>query len=90
VETAYLHTDSSGYWWGAVHNSHSKEAMGFWSECNKAENITWKELHATMLAVQTFLQHMAFRNVSLHEENHSVCDIMAGPTSRSSAMTTES
>jgi hypothetical protein len=45
IETTYLHTDSSGYGWGAVLNEHV-EARGFWSKEDEQQHITWKELKA--------------------------------------------
>eukprot|EP00873_Tetraselmis_striata_P012338 jgi/Tetstr1/432602/TSEL_021972.t1 len=39
VETAYLHTDSSGYGWGGVLNGRL-EARGFWSSADERQNIT--------------------------------------------------
>jgi viroplasmin and RNaseH domain-containing protein len=35
------------------------------------------------LAVLSFLPHLAGRNILLHEDNHAVCYVMAGMTSRS-------
>jgi hypothetical protein len=88
METAYLHTDISGYGWGAVLNSH-KEARGFWSPCDEAMHNILKELKAVRLAVQTFLPHLAWRNVLQHEDNQALCYILDGLTSRSPAMMTE-
>eukprot|EP00873_Tetraselmis_striata_P014675 jgi/Tetstr1/434939/TSEL_023935.t1 len=62
VETAYLHTDSSGYGWGGVLNG-MLEARGFWSSADERQHITWKELKAVRLAVESFLPHLAGRNV---------------------------
>eukprot|EP00873_Tetraselmis_striata_P008644 jgi/Tetstr1/428908/TSEL_018884.t1 len=39
VETAYLHTDSSGYGWGGVLNGRL-EARGFWSSADERQHIT--------------------------------------------------
>jgi hypothetical protein len=77
VETACLHTDNSGYGWGAVLNEHL-EARGFWSAHDECQHITWKELKAVRHVVESFLPHQAGRNVLLHEDNHSICHILAG------------
>eukprot|EP00873_Tetraselmis_striata_P019321 jgi/Tetstr1/439585/TSEL_028012.t1 len=69
VESAYLHTDNSGYGWGGVLNGRL-EARGFWSSADERQHITWKELKAVRLAVESFLPHLAGRNVLLHEDNH--------------------
>eukprot|EP00873_Tetraselmis_striata_P009405 jgi/Tetstr1/429669/TSEL_019566.t1 len=69
VETAYLHTDSSGYGWGGVLNGRL-EARGFWSSADERQHITWKQLKAVQLAVESFLPHLAGRNVLMHEDNH--------------------
>jgi hypothetical protein len=45
IETAYLHTDISGYGWGAALNEHV-EARGFWSKEDEHQHITWKEVKA--------------------------------------------
>eukprot|EP00873_Tetraselmis_striata_P018362 jgi/Tetstr1/438626/TSEL_027177.t1 len=88
VETAYLHTDSSGYGWGGVLNGRL-EARGFWSSADERQHITWKELKAVRLAVESFLPHLAGRNVLLHEDNQAVCHILSGLTSRSPEMMAE-
>eukprot|EP00873_Tetraselmis_striata_P034851 jgi/Tetstr1/455115/TSEL_041967.t1 len=58
VETAYMHCDSSGYGWGAVLNGRL-EARGFWGAADERHHITWKELKAVRLAVESFLPHLA-------------------------------
>eukprot|EP00873_Tetraselmis_striata_P018203 jgi/Tetstr1/438467/TSEL_027022.t1 len=68
VETTYLHTDSSGYGWGGVLNG-MLEARGFWSSADEYQHITWKELKAVRLAMESFLPHLAGRNVLLREDN---------------------
>eukprot|EP00873_Tetraselmis_striata_P010122 jgi/Tetstr1/430386/TSEL_020196.t1 len=64
VETAYLHSDSSGYGWGGVLNG-ILEAQGFWSSADERQHITQKELKAVRLAVESTLPHLAGRNVLL-------------------------
>ena len=88
VETAYLHTDSSGYGWGGVLNGRL-EARGFWGVADESQHITWKELKAVRLAVESFLPHLAGRNVLLHEDNQAVCHVLTGLTSRSPVMMEE-
>jgi hypothetical protein len=41
------------------------------------------------LAVLSFLPHFAGRNIFLHEDNHAVCYVMVGLTSRSPEMIDE-
>eukprot|EP00873_Tetraselmis_striata_P037563 jgi/Tetstr1/457827/TSEL_044372.t1 len=69
VETAYRHTDSSSYGWGGVLNGRL-EARGFRSSTDERQHITWKELKSVRLAVESFLPHLAGRNVLMHEDNH--------------------
>eukprot|EP00873_Tetraselmis_striata_P035598 jgi/Tetstr1/455862/TSEL_042651.t1 len=88
VETAYLHTDISGYGWGGVLNGRLK-ARRFWSSADERQHITWKELKAVRLAVESFLSHLAGRNVLLHEDNKAVCHVLSGLTSRSPKMMAE-
>lgn len=84
VETAYLHTDSSSYGWGAVlNNSTSYQARGFWYESDRDQHITWKELKAVRLAVQSFLPQLRGRQVLLHEDNQAVVAVLTKLTSRS-------
>jgi hypothetical protein len=71
VENAYLHTDSSGYGWGAALNNHL-EARGFWSKEDEQQHITWKELRAVRHAVEIFLPQLAGRNVLLQEDDQLV------------------
>eukprot|EP00873_Tetraselmis_striata_P026276 jgi/Tetstr1/446540/TSEL_034065.t1 len=65
------------------------EARGFWSSADKRQHITWKELKAVRLAVESFLPHLAGRNVLLHEDNQTVCHVLSGLTSRSPEMMAE-
>eukprot|EP00873_Tetraselmis_striata_P037030 jgi/Tetstr1/457294/TSEL_043899.t1 len=88
VETAYLHTDSSGYGWGGVLNGRL-EARGFWSSADERQHITWKELKAVRLAVESFLPNLAGRDVLMHEDNHAVRHVLSGLTSRSPEMMAE-
>eukprot|EP00873_Tetraselmis_striata_P044598 jgi/Tetstr1/464862/TSEL_009600.t1 len=88
VETAYMHCDSSGYGWGAVLNG-MLEARGFWGAADERQHITWKELKAVRLAVESFPPHLAGRRVLRHEDNQAVCNVLAGLTSRSPAMMAE-
>eukprot|EP00873_Tetraselmis_striata_P004554 jgi/Tetstr1/424818/TSEL_015321.t1 len=88
VETAYMHCDSSGYGQGAVLNGRL-EARGFWGAADERQHITWKELKAVGLAVESFLPQLAGRRVLLHEDNQAVCSVLAGLTSRSPAMMAE-
>ena len=88
VETAYLHTDSSSFGWGAVLNDH-REARGFWPRADLDEHITFKELKAVRLAVETFLPQLRCRRVLLHEDNQAVVAILTKLTSRSPALMNE-
>jgi hypothetical protein len=88
IETTYMHTDSSGYGLGEVLNEHV-EARGFWSKEDEQQHITWKELKAGRLAVESFTPQVAGRNVLLHEDNKAVCHILTGMTSRSPIMMDE-
>eukprot|EP00873_Tetraselmis_striata_P029593 jgi/Tetstr1/449857/TSEL_036919.t1 len=88
VETAYVHCDSSGYGWGAVLNGRL-EARGLWGAADERRHITWKELKAARLAVESFLPLLAGRQVLLHEDNQAVCNVLAGLTSRSPEMMAE-
>eukprot|EP00873_Tetraselmis_striata_P038086 jgi/Tetstr1/458350/TSEL_044789.t1 len=88
VETAYLHTDSSSYGWGGVLNGRL-EARGFWSSADECQHITWKELKAVRLAVESFLPDLAGGNVLLHENNKAAYHVLSGLTSRSPEMMAE-
>eukprot|EP00873_Tetraselmis_striata_P045957 jgi/Tetstr1/466221/TSEL_010779.t1 len=89
VETAYLHTYSSGYGWGGVLNGRL-EARGFWSSAGERQHITWKELKAAGLCRGKLPPaHLAGRNVLLHEDNQAVCHVLSGLTSRSPEMMAE-
>eukprot|EP00873_Tetraselmis_striata_P022713 jgi/Tetstr1/442977/TSEL_031037.t1 len=59
------------------------EARGFWSSANERQHITWKELKAVRLAVESFLPHLARLNVLMHEDNQAVCHVLSGLTSLS-------
>lgn len=88
VETAYMHTDSSGFGWGAVLNE-CEEARGFWQPRDRQQHITFKELKAVRLAVECFLPALRGRRVLLHEDNQAVVHILTTLTSRSPALMNE-
>eukprot|EP00873_Tetraselmis_striata_P007730 jgi/Tetstr1/427994/TSEL_018067.t1 len=89
VETAYMHCDSSGYGWGAVLNGRL-EARGFWGEADERQHITWKELKAVRLAVESFLPpRRSPRVVAAFPDNLAVCSVLADLTSRSPEMMAE-
>eukprot|EP00873_Tetraselmis_striata_P028337 jgi/Tetstr1/448601/TSEL_035850.t1 len=50
---------------------------------DERQHITWNELKAVWLAVEFFTPHLAGRRVPLHEDNHAVCNVLAGRTFRS-------
>jgi hypothetical protein len=90
IETAYLHADSSGYGWGAVLNdNHAYQARGFWYDDDRKQHITWKELRAVRLAIESFLPQLRGRHVLLHEDNTAVVATLSKPTTRSPVMMTE-
>eukprot|EP00873_Tetraselmis_striata_P037165 jgi/Tetstr1/457429/TSEL_004213.t1 len=72
----------------AVLNGHL-EARGFWGPGDERQYITWTELNAVQLAVESFMPHLAGRRVLLHEDNHAVYKLLAGLTSRFPEMTAE-
>jgi hypothetical protein len=88
VETAYIHCDSSGYGCGAVLNGRL-EPRRVLRQQDESQHITWKEMKAIRLAVFNFLPQLAGRNILLHEDNHAVCYVLAGLTSRSPDMMEE-
>lgn len=88
VETAYLHCDSSSFGWGGVLNEHL-EARGYWYGPDRDQHITWKELKAVRLTVETFLEQLRGRFVLLHEDNMAVVSVLTHLTSRSPAMMAE-
>eukprot|EP00873_Tetraselmis_striata_P035645 jgi/Tetstr1/455909/TSEL_042690.t1 len=61
----------------------------WWAPTDERQHITWKELKAVRLAVESFLPHLTGRRVLLHEDNHAVCSVLAGLTFRSLAMMAE-
>jgi len=88
VETAYLHTDSSDYGWGGVLND-LKTARGFWYDLDRASHITFKELKAVRLAIESFLPDLMGRSVLLHEDNQAVVSVLTHYTTRSPQMMVE-
>lgn len=90
VETAFLHTDSSSFAWGGVLNHDPLlQARGFWTGEDTERHITFKELKAVRLCIESFLPHCCGRTVLLHEDNQSVVSVLTHLTSRSPAMMTE-
>jgi hypothetical protein len=90
IETAYLHADSSDYGWAAVLNADTNyQARGFWDATDRLQHITWKELLAVRLAVESFLPQLKGRQVLLHEDNTAVVAALTKLTSRSPVMMAE-
>jgi hypothetical protein len=90
IETAYLHADSSGYGWGAVLNYNpAYKARGFWYDNDRQQHITWKELRAVRLAIDSFLPQLRGRHVLLHEDNTTVVARLSKLTTRSPVMMAE-
>jgi hypothetical protein len=90
IETAYLHPASSGYGWGAMLNDNlAYHALGFWYDDDRHQHMSWKELRAVRLAIESFLPQLRARNVLLHEYNTAVVATMSKLTTRSPIMMTE-
>jgi hypothetical protein len=51
-----------------------------------SQHITSKELKAVRLVVLSVLPYLVGRNIFFHEDNHAVCYVLAGLTSRSPEM----
>eukprot|EP00873_Tetraselmis_striata_P044568 jgi/Tetstr1/464832/TSEL_009571.t1 len=91
-----LHDVVGSKWGGRVRMTHQLrrdlqwlEAWGLWGAADERQHITWNELKAVRLAVESFLPHLAGRRLLLHEGNPAVCNVLAGLTSRSPAMMAE-
>ncbi|XRB11733.1 hypothetical protein RI054_03g15660 [Pseudoscourfieldia marina] len=62
IETATLHTDSSGFAWGAVLDG-KLEARGYWTSEEAEDHITLNELRAVTRAVTTFRSQLEGKTV---------------------------
>ena len=81
--TQTLHTDASGSTgWGGVLNR-QVPAHGFWRPQQRPHHITWKELVAVRLSLQSFLRQLAGRSVHLWSDNTAVVRIVTTGSSRS-------
>eukprot|EP00873_Tetraselmis_striata_P001185 jgi/Tetstr1/421449/TSEL_012398.t1 len=56
-------------WWTSVPSQSNGKPIHRPSSADERQHITWKELKAVRLAVESFLPHLAGRNVLLHEDN---------------------
>ena len=81
-QTALLHCDASPLAWGGVLNL-TVPARGFWSAHERRQHITFLELRAVRLTVETFVRKLQGRHVLLREDNQAVCAILTSLTSRS-------
>jgi hypothetical protein len=81
-QTALLHCDASPLAWGGVLNQ-LVPARGFWTEHERRQHITFLELRAVRLTVETFARQLCGRHVLLREDNQAVCAILTPLTSRS-------
>eukprot|EP00873_Tetraselmis_striata_P023954 jgi/Tetstr1/444218/TSEL_032111.t1 len=68
VETAYLHTDNSGYGWSGVLNGRL-HARGFWSSADERQHITWKELTASRFGPHSIDRFASAHNTVLPRYN---------------------
>jgi hypothetical protein len=81
---------SNGYGWGAVLNDNpAYQARGFRYDDDQHQHITWKELRAVRLAIESFLPQLRGRNVLLHEDNTAVVATLSKLSTRSPVMMTE-
>ncbi|XRB14165.1 RNA-dependent DNA polymerase [Pseudoscourfieldia marina] len=88
IETATLHTDSSGFAWGAVLDG-KLEARGYWTSEEAEDHITLNELRAVTRAVTTFRSQLEGKTVQHFEDNMGVVHIINGLTTRSPAIMAE-
>jgi hypothetical protein len=59
VETAYIHYDTIGHFWGAVLNG-KLDARGLWGQRDETHHMTWKDMKAVRLAVLNFSSTTSF------------------------------
>ena len=52
--TRILYVDSSNTGWGAHLQNHHQHINGHWSHEETSYHISWKEMHAVQLALQTY------------------------------------
>lgn len=84
-----LYSDASGsIGWGAVLDG-VQVARGYWREHQRHAHITWKELFAVRLALQSFLPLVQGTTVRLGEDNTAALAAVLKLSSRSPAMMTE-
>ena len=91
--TATLHTDASregdgSGGWGAVLNG-DVPARGFWRAKQRLLHITFLELVAVRLGVETFAHELAGKRVRLFEDNQAVVAILRHQTTRAPEMMEE-
>eukprot|EP00873_Tetraselmis_striata_P036044 jgi/Tetstr1/456308/TSEL_043064.t1 len=84
-----LHSVVGDRWGGRVRMTPQLSRDRGHRSADKRHHITWKELKAVRLAVESFLPHLAGRNVFLHEDNQAVCHVPSGLTSRSPGVMAE-
>lgn len=87
-QTALLHCDASPTAWGAVLNLRLP-ARNFWTPSERRHHITWLELRAVHLALQSVAPQLRGRHVLLREDNQAVCSILRTMTSRSPLLMAE-
>jgi hypothetical protein len=90
IETAYLHADSNDDGReGVLNDNPIYQARGFWCAADSLQHITWKELRAVRLAIESFLPQLKCRHVFLHEDNTAVVATLTKLTTRSPVIMTE-
>eukprot|EP00873_Tetraselmis_striata_P015897 jgi/Tetstr1/436161/TSEL_025007.t1 len=90
-----LHDVVGSKWGGRVRMTHQlRRDLQWWTAVPTQANgrpihrhVETAHMHCDSSSyVESFLPHLAGRRVLLHEDNHAVCNVLAGLTSRSPAM----
>jgi hypothetical protein len=90
IETAYLRADSSDDGReGVLNDDPIYQARGFWCAADSLQHITWKELRAVRIAIESFLPQLKGRHVFLHEDSTAVVATLTKLTTRSPVIVTE-
>jgi hypothetical protein len=72
-----------------LYDDSNYQDRGFWSDADRLQHITWKELRAVRHAIESFLPQLKGRHVLLHMDSTTVVAALTKLTSRSAVMMTE-
>jgi hypothetical protein len=88
-DTAAGSVDAGPLGWGGQLQRGLPPVAGFWSPAEAAKHITWRELRALRLFIESHLQYLEGRRLLMDEDNQAVVAMVLSFTSKSTELVAE-